>query len=169
MFQKGEQIVYGNTGVCRVEEIGTPPGISGTELYYTLKPVFGSGRIYIPVDSTVFMRPVLTHRQVDELIERFPEISEEGCGGRDMRTLSEFYRSLMQTHRCEDLIHVVKALYQKGQVLAHQGKRLGSMEEQYKKRAEELLYGEFSVVLGIPYQEVESYITSKLEKSDTVC
>lgn len=164
MFHKGEQIIYGSTGVCRVEEIGTPPGISGTEQYYTLAPVFGTGTIYIPVDSSVFMRPVLTHKQVDELIERFPTISEESCGGRDMRTLSEFYRSLMQTHQCEDLVHVMKALYTKSRALARQGKRLGSMEEQYKKRAEELLYGKFSVALGIPYQEVEPYITRRLER-----
>ncbi|MGN1031049.1 MAG: CarD family transcriptional regulator [Butyricicoccaceae bacterium] len=165
MFQKGKLIVYGNTGVCRVDEIGTPQGISDTEQqYYTLTPLFGSGTIYIPVDSPVFMRPVLTHEQVDTLIEHFPQISAEGYAGRDMRTISDYYRSHLQSHKCEDLVHVMKALYTKSRTLARQGKRLGSMEEQYKKRAEELLYGEFSVALDIPYEEVEPYIKRRIEQ-----
>ena len=37
MFQKNDLIVYGNTGICRVEEIGTPeslPGVDKGKLYY---------------------------------------------------------------------------------------------------------------------------------------
>lgn len=47
MFRKGEYVIYGNNGICCIEEIGvprdTPLGDSGKE-YYTLAPVFSSGK-----------------------------------------------------------------------------------------------------------------------------
>ena len=63
MFQKGDLIVYGNTGICRVEEVGTPeslPGVDKEKLYYKLVPVRSASTIYTPVDTSVFMRPVMT-------------------------------------------------------------------------------------------------------------
>ena len=66
MFEKGTCIVYGTIGVCRVEEIGPIKGISGSDpgkVYYKLKPVRSGGTIYIPVDSKVFMRRVMTKQE----------------------------------------------------------------------------------------------------------
>ena len=63
MFQKGDYIIYGNTGVCQVKDICIPDGISSDsndKLYYRLAPVYGSGTIYIPVDTSIYMRPVLS-------------------------------------------------------------------------------------------------------------
>ena len=39
MYQVGDLIVYGGTGVCRVMEVGPQ---TGGRLYYTLEPVYGS-------------------------------------------------------------------------------------------------------------------------------
>ena len=75
MYQKGEYIIYGNTGVCRVEDVAVPDNIPIKEkgaLYYKLSPVYGVGSIYIPVDTEVFMRPVLTKAQANELIVTVP-------------------------------------------------------------------------------------------------
>lgn len=33
--------------------------------YYKLAPVFGSGTIYIPVDTKVFMRPVISKEEAE--------------------------------------------------------------------------------------------------------
>ena len=66
MFQKGDLIVYGNMGVCRVEAVEAPAGLPGAgekKLYYKLDPVYETGTVYIPVDAKVFMRPILTHAQ----------------------------------------------------------------------------------------------------------
>ena len=43
MYQVGDLIVYGGTGVCRVMEVGPQ---TGGRLYYTLEPVYGSCRIF---------------------------------------------------------------------------------------------------------------------------
>ena len=77
MFQKGDLIVYGNMGVCRVEAVEAPAGLPGAgekKLYYKLDPVYEIGTVYIPVDAKVFMRPILTHAQAEALIGRIPEI-----------------------------------------------------------------------------------------------
>ena len=54
MYQAGDYIVYGTSGVCRVDEIKPSPfeGEEGRQ-YYTLTPVTGTETIYIPVDSPV--------------------------------------------------------------------------------------------------------------------
>ena len=82
MFQKGDLIVYGNMGVCRVEAVEAPAGLPGAgekKLYYKLDPVYETGTVYIPVDAKVFMRPILTHAQAEALIGRIPEIEENPC------------------------------------------------------------------------------------------
>ena len=88
MFQKGDLIVYGNMGVCRVEAVEAPAGLPGAgekKLYYKLDPVYETGTVYIPVDAKVFMRPILTHAQAEALIGRIPEIEENPCGGKDQQ------------------------------------------------------------------------------------
>ncbi len=67
MYQAGEFIVYGTNSVCRVESIGKPPfETEEDKLYYTLVPVTGTETIYIPTDSPVFTRPVISREKAEE-------------------------------------------------------------------------------------------------------
>ncbi|MCI2106388.1 MAG: CarD family transcriptional regulator [Intestinimonas sp.] len=174
MFQKGDLIIYGNTGVCRVEEVGPPKNIGGADrdrLYYTLSPVYGTGNIYIPVDTSVFMRPVISREEADRLIDRIPLIQEDICDSSNQRTLNEHYQAVLQTHTCEDLLQLIKTVYAKNRNYIHRGKKPGQTDQKYKKRAEDLLYGELSVALDIPLEKVEGYIRKKMaaleKKSET--
>ncbi len=74
MFQPGEFVVYGSSGVCRVVQVGALEGraTDPNRKYYTLQPLFESERIYTPVDSGVFMRPAMTREQAQELIHGSP-------------------------------------------------------------------------------------------------
>ena len=167
MFQKGEYVIYGNNGICCIEEIGvprdTPLGRSGKE-YYTLAPVFSSGKIYAPLDTKVFMRPILTKAEAEELILQIPEIRAEEVIGQDARALGEKYKGCLDTHRCEDLVRLIKTVYRKEKNLEENGKKLAKTEREYSKLAKELLHREFSMALEVPYEEVESYITIALQK-----
>ena len=54
MFEKGEYISYGHSGICRVEDITRLdiPGVDRKKLYYVLVPLNIKGsRIYYPVDK----------------------------------------------------------------------------------------------------------------------
>ncbi len=165
MFKPGELVLYGSSGVCRVESIGPMEGVRGVDrdrLYYKLKLVHGAGDIFAPTDTTVFMRPVLTQEEVNALIDKLPSLPGDACNERNLNQLSGRYHAAFESHRSEDLLQLIKSIYAKGRASASRGKRLGLTDQRYQKKAEELIYGEFSVVLGIPYEAVEGYIADRL-------
>ncbi|MBO5340966.1 MAG: CarD family transcriptional regulator [Oscillospiraceae bacterium] len=165
MYQPGELIIYNGEGVCRVDCVG-PVDLSGAnknKLYYTLQPVYREGKIYIPVDSPVFMRPVITKAEAETLIRRLPEIPGEIYENRNLRMLNEHYQELMQTHDCEDMFQLIKAVYAKQREMQAQGRKPGLVDERYMKRAEDILYGELAIALDIQKSSVPDYISSVLD------
>lgn len=171
MFEKGTWVIYGNTGVCRIEDIGrfTDVPVSDTEKdYYKLISLRNGGKIYIPVDTSVFMRPVISSQEAHELISQMSEIAEIICDSKNQKTLNEHYQAALQMHTCEELVRVIKSVYSKGQNSSSNGKKLGKTDQEYGKRAEELLYEELSVALDIPYDRVQSYIKQEIDKTEAV-
>ncbi len=167
MFKVGELILYGNIGVCRVEAIGQPQSPSFTNTnkdYYTLAPVFGSGIIYAPLDSPVYMRPIISKEEALDLIHRIPNIQAEPFVTRDQRQLNEHYRSFFENHNCEDLVQLIRSIYAKEQNLTNAKKKVGSTDQQYMRRATDMFHGEMAAALGIPFEEIESFIEKELEK-----
>ena len=74
MFAAGDLVVYGGEGVCRVESIG-PSGLrydGGDKIYYHLAPLYRSGTVMTPVDTTVLMRHVISREKAMELIAALP-------------------------------------------------------------------------------------------------
>ena len=75
MYELGDYIIYGNHGVCRVEDIGSLDisGVDNSIECYT-STCFEGKHIYTPVDNDkVSMRKVITNEEALELIERIPE------------------------------------------------------------------------------------------------
>ena len=77
MFQAGDLLVYGTTGVCRVLSIDRRQERVGStrqeRLYYQLKPIYQGGLIYTPVDNDkVSMRPIIPGRRRKILSVKFP-------------------------------------------------------------------------------------------------
>jgi CarD family transcriptional regulator len=167
MFKEGDYIVYRSTGVCRVDAIGTPtdfPAATEGVVYYQLTPVRGAGSIYIPVDSPVFMRPVITREEAMELIASIPSIEKNPNYSKDQKALNEYYKSLLQTHDCAVLVQLIKNIQEKTRVLNERGKTAGKTDTQYRKQAEELLREELSVALEIPLDQVFDYVNQQLQQ-----
>ena len=79
MFQPGELLVYGSTGVCQVLSIDQRQdyvnGVKQSRLYYQLKPLYQGGVIYTPVDNDkVVMRPVISREDAETLIDSIPTL-----------------------------------------------------------------------------------------------
>lgn len=167
MFQIGELIIYGNAGVCRVDAIGSPAldALSAERTYYTLTPLYQDGTIYTPVDTTIFMRPIINYEQARQLINRIPHMRENICIERNLRMLNDHYKESLQRHSCEDLLQMIKDIYAKGKMVAEQGKKLGSTDEKYMKQAEDLLHGELAVALDIGKDEVAEYIKQSVQEA----
>jgi len=57
------------------------------------------------------------------------------------------------------------SIYAKKQHREQMNQKIGQIDENCMKRAESLLYDEFSIALGIPADEVESYIRSRIKSA----
>lgn len=150
MFHPGELVVYGTTGVCRVEEI-TRPNLTGADRnrqYYLLKPLFQDGVIYAPVESAkVPIRPVISAEEAEALIDLIPTVQAEACRAPTLQALAQHYQAAVRSHNCRDLLELMMSIYAK------------------RQQAERLLYGELSIALGIPFDEVQPYIARRVESA----
>ena len=84
MYKVGDLILYGSTGVCRVDDITHDvPGREGQDqLYYVLTPLYQDFTIYVPTDTTkVFMRPIISRDEAEELIKGIPEMHVDAYSG----------------------------------------------------------------------------------------
>lgn len=165
MYQIGERVIYGSVGVCEIKEIG-PLEIQGAKKgvdYYTLSPVYQDGRIFVPVDTTVYIRPVLTKEEALSLISQIPGIEEDVFENNNPRLLDEHYKIYFKSGDCIDLVRLIRAVYFKGQRAAKKGRRLGQVDERSMKRAEEMLHNELACALEIRPDEVKDFITKMLE------
>lgn len=167
MFQPGDLVVYGTTGVCRVEEI-TRPNVNTADRnkpYYLLKPLYQDGVIYTPAENgKVAIRPVISEEEAESLIDLIPTIQAEVCHAPTLQALAQHYQSAMRSHNCKDLIELMMSIYTKRCQAEAQKRRLGMVDERYMKQAERLLYGELAIALDIPFDEVQPYIARRVEE-----
>lgn len=165
MFQPGDLIIYGTTGVCEVQEIAKPyqTGADKNRFYYLLKPLYQDGVIYTPVENgKVPMRPIISAKEANALIDDIPSVQAEACHAPTLQALSQLYQSAVRSHDCRNLIEMVMSIYEKQRQAEAQKRRLGMVDERFMRQAENLLYGEFSSALGIPFDEVQPYIADRV-------
>lgn len=166
MFQPGEFIYYGNSGICKVEEI-TRLNVAGADKdrqYYRLSPMEGQGGvIYTPVDNQkVQMRRVLNKEEANQLITSIPEIQELWISEEKQR--EQNYKKALKSPDCRCWIQIIKTLYLRKQSRISQGKKITATDEKYLKSAENRLYSELALALGQPKENMEQYITERLQK-----
>lgn len=165
MYQIGQLIVYGGEGVCRVDHIG-PLEMRGAQKgveYYTLVPLYRAGKVFAPVDTTVYTRPILTRDEVEDLIDRIPQMDEEIFENSNPRLLAEHYQAYLKRYDCESLFRLIRSIHAKSEKVADKGRHLGQVDERSMKRAEEMLHGEIAAALDIPVEDVHGYITRRVE------
>ncbi len=163
MFEEGEYIVYGNTGVCKVLEVG-PLDVTGSDnakLYYTLSPVYSkSSKVYTPTDNAkVVMRPVISKEEAIELIEDIKNIDKLEV--KEEKRIEDVYKAATSKCDCRQLIMIIKTLYTRRQIRIADGKKITTVDERYLRLAEDNLFGELSISLDMDKDKVEEYISSR--------
>ena len=98
MFQAGDLLVYGTTGVCRVLSIDRRQERVGStrqeRLYYQLKPIYQGGLIYTPVDNDkVSMRPIISRQEAEDLISEIPTLHPAACRASTTQALTQQYQA----------------------------------------------------------------------------
>lgn len=167
MFEVGEFVVYGSKGVCRIVDI-SHIDISGADkdrLYYVLSPIGDkNAKIYAPTDNLkITMRKVISKEEADKLILELPEI--ELLWVPDDKQREAKYKEVMRTCDYRAWVSIVKTLYLRKKERTAQGKKITALDERYMKVAENELYGELSLTLGIPREEMEDYIKDKIKNA----
>lgn len=165
MYEKGQYIVYGIRGVCEIVDITTMerPGSPEGRLYYVLRPCCQkNSKIVAPVDSTLTVtRPVMSRDEALELIDGMENVPELSVTNDKLR--EERYKEALKTCDCHVWISMLKALYQRRRERLARGKRLTDLDERYFRTAEENLYSELSMALGIAREDMAEYIKERVE------
>lgn len=168
MFNVGDYVVYGNTGVCKIEDIGPLSIGSKDKDYYTLVPVYGrNSKLYSVVDSDkVVIRPIMTKQESDALIDEMEEIDTLRIG--DEKRREEIYKETMKTCDGKEWVRIIKTLYLRKMDRISHGKKVTSSDERYLQMAEENLYGELAFSLQMPKEEVGEFIIDRIRKKRAV-
>ena len=91
MFQKGDSVVYGNLGVCKINDLVTRQfeGPDEAHPYYVLKPLYQEGVLYVPADNPkIALRAVLTADEANQLIDSIPSLHGEAFHSRSAQELA---------------------------------------------------------------------------------
>ncbi len=164
MFNVGDLMIYGQIGVCRVQEITVPAFCKPGEAreYYVLEPLHQTGTVFVPVDADVSMRPVLTKAEAEQLIDLIPTMKSQDFDHTSLPELKQHYASALKSQDCEHLMELIMSIYAKKQRRIQNNQKVGSIDEDAMRRAEELLYNELSIVLDMPSTEVQKYIAARV-------
>ena len=166
MFEKDQLIMCGGHGVCRVVDVtGNPIDVlDKVRKYYVLEPVFEKGStVYTPVDNDkVIMRRIMNKEEAEELVGNITKINTVWI--QEEKNREQKYKEAIRTYDCQSLVQIIKTLYLRKQDRLKEGKKVLSSDEQYLRKAEELLYGEMSLALSIPKEEVGRYIKEAVHR-----
>lgn len=165
MFQKNDYVIYGSNGVCKIKDIGPldMPGIPKERIYYTLVPYYAKdSQIFTPVDSTkVIMRSLIPKEAIMELLKEIPDM--EPLWVKDEKQREAQYKESLRKCDCRELIRIIKTIYYRMQNRIAEGKKITASDEKYFHLAEERLYGEFAIILGMERDQVKDFIAEKVE------
>lgn len=165
MYQVGDYLIYGFEGVCRVDGVGHPDisGSSRDRLYYSLTPYLKSGTIYTPVDSRIFMRPVITRAEMDALLAALPQLPPCADVPSDNRAVAPYYQQLLRTHDCRTVLQVFKTLYLKQRALSGAKRTVSATDMRFWKQAEDMLTNEFGFLTQQPAAEVSAALRALID------
>lgn len=159
-FKVNDIVVYGTTGVCRVDGVSDMKLGRETKQYYVLTPVAqGSSTVYVPTDNSLLLgrvRKVLTKPQIDEVIASLPDGAEIWSDNSAERM--RLYADVLKSGDRGQILLAIRTLVLRRRDLSQKGKKLHITDERALRDAQRFLFDEFSYVLGIDADKVEDYI-----------
>ncbi len=162
-----EIVVYGTTGVCRIDGITEKDFGNKKGNYYVLKPLYqNSSTVFVPVDNEKLVnkfRKVLSATDIYALIEAMKEETDVWIENETER--KNAYREIISSGDRRELVRLIKTLYLHQQEQLKNGKKLHLSDERFMKEAEKLLYDEFAAVLNIKQEQVLPLIMERIQKN----
>ena len=164
MFKVNDYVVYGSTGVCRIDDIVKETNSHGEEIeFYILHSVCEN---HLTIKSPVKNPRVLVRELIskDELLSLIALMSEQKTvwikSGKERNT---YFKNALKSGRCEEWAKLIKTIYLEKQAKACEGKKLAKSDEDIMQAAEKKLHGELAIALNISPAEVLPFILEHIE------
>lgn len=122
--------------------------------------------LYVPLDNDELktkFKPLLTGDEIEEIIKEMPE--ENSLWKESSSERAELYSEIIESGDRKRLAQLVRTLYLRQKHLLARGRHLHSTDERFFKNAENLLFDEFSVVLGISQDKGFDFFETRLSKA----
>lgn len=159
MFRKGDRVVYGAAGVCEVTDVCSSPfGEGDMRIYYALKPLDDNASIiYTPAEGgRIALRALSSREELENLLTRINDIPDIIVHNEKQR--KEYYKEAMSKASPEEYVRIIKTVESRRESAVETHRHLAITDTEYERQAKYCLYNEISLVLGIPFGEIENYI-----------
>ena len=166
--------MYKNGTVCRIIGIIKQSFGGGEEKeYYVLDTLCeNSSRIYLPTDSDIKLRHVLTPEEIrntlneaaEEIKNADGDVSESPLWRDNQKERALYFASITESGDRVMILRMISLLVHYREKLTGSKKKLCAADERCLATAMKLINEEFSFVLGIPRDDVTGYITGRLKQ-----
>lgn len=164
MITVGSYVIYGANGICMVNDKRCEKLCGTKKEYYVLTPVENRhSLIFIPADNIELLtkvKPLLTGDEILSVIRNTTDSEIQWID--DNKKRAEYFSSVIATGDRNELLKLIKCIYIKKTELAATNKKLWLTDENALKTAEKLINDEFSLVLGIPKNDVPEFIRKNI-------
>ena len=158
MYKSGDVVVYGRD-VYRIKDVKDNYLFDKT--YYIMNPIDDDSLVTsVPVDTTSYLRDVITKEEAEELIAKIPSIEIVQASDRD---IEYEYKQLLRENTLEALIKIIKTTYMRNMMRQNQNKRISEKGGQYFNRAERQLYNELSISLHLTVDDTKRYVIDSVK------
>ena len=157
---KGELVIYGTSGVCRIEDIGEESFTGEVRPYYILRPTAdtGNSKIFVPADNEALvasMQPLLSAEELLTLVGNTPAIARREWP-QDGRARNKRCKEILSSGDRASLISLIKTVRTVGHTPT-------AAEETSCLRAAAMLHQEFSLVFEVTPAEMIPLILGETE------
>ena len=164
-FSINDYVVYKGVGVCRIEAVENK-SFDGVryEDYLKLIPLSsGSSSYFVPIGAAgMKLRRPMTEDEVNAAIDN--SVTGEISLTPNTRERKNAIDTILKEGDCTRIISLIKTIYLHTQTCRNNGKKVLVSDENALRIAENMIYPEFSFVLGIDEKEVAGYIGRRLEQ-----
>lgn len=167
MHKIGDKIMYGAGGVMTIVDIREESIGDISRSYYILRPTTARSEsfTFVPVDNERLvsaMRPLLTKDEIISLLRSAKDAPPLDWVNEN-RARQEHFKKIMESGDRAKMIAMIRAIDENGMRREAEGKKNFLSDENARAKAEKLLHSEFSVVLGIPEEEVPAFVERELQ------
>jgi CarD family transcriptional regulator len=161
MFKIGECVIHANHGVCKIDSIENISYDGKSEAYYVLHPVFGNQNNFvlkIPVSNENYLDSLISESDISEIIKKII-LSKDYWNDNPMKRTLE-YKTMFQNKDFVKLGVLIRSINNR----KNDNKKLSATDKKIFENAKVIFYGICSVVLKMPYDQVNDFYFGKIYK-----